>query len=155
MTAAPALDLGMVSLFTDAADIVRRMVRGEHTPPPKRPAVRALPPAVTSSTEAIAQLRLLLVGVTGGALPHVPDELRAALTTWVSGPEEAAQRLAVETPPDAVIVADERLVAVLAPLTTRPIVVDRIDERTTLRARIHLAVAARLAHQIGGQRGTR
>lgn len=136
-----AFDDVLPALFRDTAERVRRIVRGEETPVPKPPYLRTIAPALTSSSRAISRLRLVVIG-------HAPDELRAAAVTEVGDLEEAAQALAVELAPDAVVVSDARTAEKVSHLTTRPVIIDDPYERPMLRARIRHACAAASVRQI-------
>ena len=122
----------VADLLCEWRDRLVRVRRGEESIP-LRPAGVEKPDPLTSSTERIRQLRLLIIGPT-------PQELTAAgYTRNVATAAEAITALAVETI-DVVIVPDDEVAEALA-ACGHPVVVDYIEQRSFLRSRAYGARA--------------
>lgn len=122
----------VADLLCEWRDRLVRVRRGEE-PVPTRPVGAEKPDPLTSSTEKIRQLRLLIVGST-------PQELVAAgYTKNVGTVAEAITALTVETI-DVVIAPDDAAAEALA-TCGRPVVVDYIEQRSFLRSRAYGARA--------------
>jgi hypothetical protein len=130
------------AMLSDARGHIGRLMRGEERAPP-RPAreIRAdSKDPINSSTEQIKLLRVVVVG------PIAP-EMRGAIVREVETADAAAVVATVE-PVDAVIVPTEEMAEALAGVG-RPVVVDRIEHRITLRARVIRARTTQLIAQLG------
>lgn len=130
------------NLLYHAASTVARIRSGEVTPVPRTPTAPA--ERLSRSSEGIRLLRVLVVG-------SVPDEITSGIVRAVGSVEDAAIALAVEGPFDVVVVPSLVALTEIQPLTTHPVVVDRPETRSTLRARLRLAVAADAARRLGGE----
>jgi hypothetical protein len=138
---APDYLASVCDLLRHAARTVGRIRSGEVTPVPRTSSAAA--DRVTRSSEGIRLLRVLIVG-------HVPEEIANAALRNVPTMDEAALALAVEGPFDVVVVANEAAAEEMRDLTSHPVVIDLPEARSTLRARLRLAVAADAARRIGG-----
>ena len=133
------------SMLTETRGRLGRLKRGEETVPPRpERAVVAIAPdskdPVNTSTEQIKLLHVVVVG-------PVAPEMRGALVREVATADEAATVATVERV-DAIIVPTEEMAEALKDIG-RPVVVDRIEHRITLRARVIRARTTQLIASLG------
>lgn len=128
----------MADLLCEWRDRIGRVRRGEETVQPRE---RARPDPLTSSTEQIKRLRLLVLGATP------PELVAAGYVRNVASVEDALTALTMESI-DVVIAPNDETAEALT-RCGRPVVVDYIEQRSILRSRAYGARALRKIAEIG------
>lgn len=133
------------SLLTETRGRLGRLKRGEETVPPRpaRAVVEIAPDSKDPVNTSTEQIKLLHVVVVGPVAP----EMRGAIVREVETADEAAAVATVEQV-DAVIVPTEEMAEALKDIG-HPVVVDRIEHRITLRARVIRARTTQLIASLG------